>query len=450
MFDRHQTPARFLAATLAGAALFIAAPAAAQYAHGVIAFGDTDQGDGVAYGFAWNFPAKDTANVEAVNACISSGGTNCIQLAWFQNGCGALAIDQHGNAQGKPGMTREQAEARALRTCEAAGGVGCNIVGSLCATPDGDPGTYSGSESVLQVQGPQRTVAGPADELLTREERVLVQQTLTALGFDAGPADGIFGRRTRAAIVAWQNANGHESTGYVSREQVTFLTAADAAPGQEQEPLQEAADNQSGNVLIFGPATGPICIEGESTEEGYCWHEFANKSGCFFLEMLSAHETDTTFTWSGNCLNGAANGLGTFELIYYGDYIVSESTGEMAQGYRQGHWLVRDFEMESVAEGPYVDGKKHGHWVLQWHSGKVLEGPYVDGRRHGHFVLRNPSGSFEEGPYVDGKRHGHWVAQLESGQVMEGPFVDGKRHGRWVSRRSDGRFFWEKVYERGE
>ena len=274
MLDHLQTPAGFLAATLTGAALFVSAPAAAQGVHGAIAFGtETDQSNGVAYGFAWNFPAKDTAHAEAMNACISSGGTNCIQLAWFQDGCGALAMDQHGNAQGKPGMTREQAEARALRTCEAAGGAGCDIVGSLCTAPDGEPGTYSGSESVLPVQEEQEaqttvaetddeslqdaqtTAAGPDDEALAREERVLIQQALNALGFDAGSADGIFGPRTRSAIFEWQSASGHAATGYVTREQAEFLMAADATLDQAQEPRQEEADNQSGNVLVFDPVT---------------------------------------------------------------------------------------------------------------------------------------------------------------------------------------------------
>ncbi len=82
MFGRHQTPARLLAATLTWATLCIAAPAAAQEAHGVIAYGtQTGESNGVAYGFAWNFPANEAAQAEAVNTCISSGGANCIQLA---------------------------------------------------------------------------------------------------------------------------------------------------------------------------------------------------------------------------------------------------------------------------------------------------------------------------------------------------------------------------------
>ncbi len=87
-----------VAAMLAGAALYSLAPAAAQEAHGVIAVGETVAGDSVAYGIAWNFPAREAAHAEAVNACTSSGGTNCVQLAQFRNGCGALAIDRHGYA----------------------------------------------------------------------------------------------------------------------------------------------------------------------------------------------------------------------------------------------------------------------------------------------------------------------------------------------------------------
>ena len=382
MFNLRQALARSLAATIAGPALLAAAPAYAQDAHGVIAFGETDSGNGVAYGFAWNFPAKDTAHAEAVNACISSGGTNCIQLAWFQNGCGALAIDQHGNAEGKPGMTREQAEVRALRTCEAAGGAGCNIVGSLCATPDAEPSTYSGSESVLPVPGAQWTVTGTADESLTREERVLVQQTLTALGFDAGPADGVFGRRTRSAILEWQDASGHEATGYVTRGQAASLTAADSSPDQEQEPRPEAADNQSGNVLIFGPETGPKCAERESVE-GYCWHEIA-KSGCYFLG-ISFNDSDRAITvvaWSGDCLNGTANGSGTliqrFKSKGDRDYSVLESTGEMVQGFKQGHW-VELWSSGQVDKGSYVDSRRHGRWISDI-RGNIVETDYRMGR----------------------------------------------------------------------
>ena len=292
MLCHHKTLARVVSATLAVGALFVSVPAAAQEAHGVIAFGYTGERPGVAYGFAWNFPAKNAAHAEAMNACISGGGTDCAQVAWFQDACGALAMDQHGTAQGKPGMTQEQAEARALQGCESAGGVGCNIVGSVCTAPDDLPGTYSGSEGVLPAQFVQTTVTEPADESLAREEtapmqdaqtavtgpvdelpvsedRALIQHALNALGFDAGPADGVFGPRTLAAIYYWQRDSGHETTGQLTREQAAALAAqaaslaaVEVSPEQEEvtPPIPDADETPeeqrqaAGKVLTFPEA----------------------------------------------------------------------------------------------------------------------------------------------------------------------------------------------------
>ena len=72
MFNRSQAPARLLAATIVGAVLFAAVPADAQDAHGVIAFGETPEGKGVAYGFSWNFHGKDAAHAEAEIAPLST------------------------------------------------------------------------------------------------------------------------------------------------------------------------------------------------------------------------------------------------------------------------------------------------------------------------------------------------------------------------------------------
>ena len=276
MFNSRQALAGFFAAPLAGVALFAAVPAAAQDAHGVIAFGETAEGKGVAYGFSWNFDGKDAAHAEAVNACVSSGGTDCVQLAWFQNGCGALAMDQYGNAQGKPGMSLDQAEARALRTCEGAGEGRCNIVGSACAAPGGEPGTWSGSEGVVPAPGSQTTATAPEGEPLIREERIRVQQSLTALGFDVGPADGVFGRRTRSAIWEWQTTNGLEATGHLTRDQFASIMAVDASPTEERElePRPETADAKKYNACMeyctregrdFGHCH-PVCSNGTAAQ----------------------------------------------------------------------------------------------------------------------------------------------------------------------------------------
>ncbi len=49
------------------------------------------------------------------------------------------------------------------------------------------------------------------------EERKRLQRGLTAAGFDAGEADGVFGDKTEAAIRAYQRANGLPATGEPSR-----------------------------------------------------------------------------------------------------------------------------------------------------------------------------------------------------------------------------------------
>ena len=210
-------------------------PARAQdTTHGSIAVGLDAYGEFVAYGFAWNYIAKDEAIAAALNACRAGGGTNCVKRVWFQNGCGALVLDQYGGGQARSAMTQAQAEARALQLCEANGGSGCTVVGSQCASSGGKASRWSGSERVHaaiesdadnQRAEAQKKAVGAREESLSREQRSQVQRGLVALGFDPGPADGLFGPKTRAAIWDWQSAKGLEASGYLTREEAEALGA---------------------------------------------------------------------------------------------------------------------------------------------------------------------------------------------------------------------------------
>ena len=65
---------------------------------------------------------------------------------------------------------------------------------------------------------------------LRRSERRRIQEGLASLGFDPGPADGVFGPRTRKAIAAWQASLGGASTGYLHAGAAeTLLEAGEAA-----------------------------------------------------------------------------------------------------------------------------------------------------------------------------------------------------------------------------
>ena len=78
---------------------------------------------------------------------------------------------------------------------------------------------------------------------LTRAQRTTIQRQLTAIGYDAGVADGLWGSRTRAAISAWQRANRGTQTGYVTATQVKLIAsqAGTATPAPD--------DNASGPAL---------------------------------------------------------------------------------------------------------------------------------------------------------------------------------------------------------
>nr|WP_272214033.1 peptidoglycan-binding domain-containing protein [Marinicella sp. W31]MDC2875707.1 peptidoglycan-binding domain-containing protein [Marinicella sp. W31] len=57
----------------------------------------------------------------------------------------------------------------------------------------------------------------------TADQRKQLQKLLTAAGYDAGAADGVFGDETRAAIIAYQQQNALNVTGEPSVALLTRL-----------------------------------------------------------------------------------------------------------------------------------------------------------------------------------------------------------------------------------
>jgi formylglycine-generating enzyme required for sulfatase activity len=53
----------------------------------------------------------------------------------------------------------------------------------------------------------------------------VVQEALTALGYDTRGTDGVFGANTRRAIIGWQRKKGEEPTGYLTSSQYGKLLA---------------------------------------------------------------------------------------------------------------------------------------------------------------------------------------------------------------------------------
>jgi lytic murein transglycosylase len=66
----------------------------------------------------------------------------------------------------------------------------------------------------------------PQETPLSLLDRMTAQRALTALGFSPGAPDGVVGMGTRAALRAWQKANGLTADGYLSMDMVQRLKAA--------------------------------------------------------------------------------------------------------------------------------------------------------------------------------------------------------------------------------
>lgn len=77
--------------------------------------------------------------------------------------------------------------------------------------------TTSGSASGVGAAGAE------GDLGLSRSQRSAIQASLTRQGYDTRGIDGVFGRGTRGAIAAWQQANGLQATGYLTASQADSL-----------------------------------------------------------------------------------------------------------------------------------------------------------------------------------------------------------------------------------
>lgn len=97
-------------------------------------------------------------------------------------------------------------------------------------------GIYA-AEARQQIQrlGGRTTAAAPANPYggggvdLTRDQRLVVQRRLNALGYTTGGIDASFGPSTRRAIGLWQRDRGYTQTGVLNRAQANELLRGTAA-----------------------------------------------------------------------------------------------------------------------------------------------------------------------------------------------------------------------------
>ena len=183
-------------------------------------------------------------------------------------------------------------------------------------------------------------------------------------------------------------------------------------------------------VGCTGPDVAPLCSE-PSESDVACWVELTDKPGCYVqLPIPHApwgdHRVIRTWTWTGECVEGLAEGSGILELHLLTAYgytaMAWRHTGHLRAGRYHGEWDEdHTFGARAgyyVGRGPYVEGARHGAWDLYFGTGVSDEGSYVDGKRDGVWVEmgddRFPHIGRErrEGPYVNGRRHGVWTITI--------------------------------------
>ncbi len=94
--------------------------------------------------------------------------------------------------------------------------VGANLLNTPVTSPGGPAGTASAAPQAADETPRQ---ARASESRLTRDERKDLQTWLKWAGHYDAAIDGAFGRGTRAAMAAWQRANGVEETGVLTTAQ---------------------------------------------------------------------------------------------------------------------------------------------------------------------------------------------------------------------------------------
>ena len=123
-----------------------------------------------------------------------------------------------------------------------------------------DSGSDDDEDGKGRTGGEGKVVSPPPDPAgvekgleLDLPRKMLIQRSLVALGFEAGPSDGAFGPKTRGAVGAWQASKGYGETGYLTKGQAEALLAF----GREAERRLKADDaayaraKSSGTVEAF-------------------------------------------------------------------------------------------------------------------------------------------------------------------------------------------------------
>ena len=347
----------------------------------------------------------------------------------------------------------------------------------------------------------------------TRSTVRRVQADLARLGYKPGPADGIAGRRTAAAVKRFQSASGLPADGVISPALVKQLRAKARAAQTKETPAQprpekaQAASKETSAAAPAGKAGGlwSALAVSQNPGGGYAWGIAWNAGGRAAAKRRAVRECRDaggkncreggSFKSSCSALavgDGAGWGSGggdtpekaaaaaTAKCGQYTDNCevvvsrCSDTAGDAGgvaakaperkepvlpfepkcdpHGAEPGCW----FEV-SNKPGCHIRYMRHqmrcDNFLNPWADNLSWTGSCSRGIANGQGTIKYPGGYFAEGTgmMVNGYLHGSWTLTTnDMVRVDKGSFSEGCRHGHWVERYPDANIVEKGRYVDGK
>lgn len=139
-------------------------------------------------------------------------------------------------------------------------------------------------------------------------------------------------------------------------------------------------------------------------------------------------------TWTGDCVNGRADGFGkrVWRYLKKGNWTESIYTGMMRDGKYNGYGVADWYAGKYIGE--WKDGKQL-RGLLAWNSGSTYEGEYKGYNKHGRGVWVSANGARYEGDWRNNKPNGNGTYTSAQGQDFSGHWTNGcfKQGERWAT-----------------
>ena len=153
---------------------------------------------------------------------------------------------------------------------------------------------------------------------------------------------------------------------------------------------------------------------------------------------------DDSVTWSGECKDGYAEGVGVAQ--WYKERIGSRKkyAGEMHSGFMNGKGKFT-FANGDIFEGLFKNGSLNGKGTAIWFNKNRYDGDWKDGFPSGEGTYAWASGNRYSGHWERGKQNGDGDFKFANGEHYVGQFKDGLMDGQGKFTWADGNVYTGEV-----